>query len=121
MALSTLDFQQARIKQVLFKSRLRSVLYGVREADSDLFSLQHNPLGQWLQTVVKPKYGSYPEVLEIERTLQRLLSTGQDLVRQYQRGHIEEARAGLEKINQYSDQITELLQKLAATTQRAAA
>jgi hypothetical protein len=37
MALSSLDFQQARIKQVLFKSRLRSVLYGVREADAALF------------------------------------------------------------------------------------
>ncbi|MCB2409119.1 hypothetical protein [Hymenobacter lucidus] len=121
MDISTLDFQQASIKQVLFKSRLRSVLYGVREADADLFSLQLNPLGQWLHTVVKPKYGGYPEVLEIERVLQLLLSTGQELVKQYQRGHIEEARAGLEKINQYSDQITDLLQKLAHTSQRTAA
>jgi hypothetical protein len=121
MDISTLDFQQASIKQVLFKSRLRSVLYGVREAEADLFSLQLNPLGQWLQTVVKPRYGSYPQVLEIERILQRLLSTGQELVKQYQRGHIEEARAGLEKVNQYSDQITALLQQLANSPESRAA
>ena len=54
MDITNLDFQQARIKQVLFKSRLRSILYGVREADPSLFSLQQNPLGQWLTTTVKP-------------------------------------------------------------------
>ena len=34
---NSLDFQQARIKQILFKSQLRSVLYGVREADEAFF------------------------------------------------------------------------------------
>ncbi|TGE27933.1 hypothetical protein [Hymenobacter metallicola] len=112
MDITTLDFQQARIKQVLFKSRLRSVLYGVREADSSLFSLRDNPLAQWLQTVVKPKYGARPEVLEIERALQNMLSTSQKLATQYQRGHIEESRAGLEQVDVYANQIEKLLQQL---------
>ena len=46
MPLSSFDFQQARVKQVLFKSRLRSVLYGVREAEPALFSLADTPLNQ---------------------------------------------------------------------------
>ncbi|UOQ52560.1 hypothetical protein [Hymenobacter cellulosivorans] len=121
MDITNLDFQQASIKQVLFKSRLRSVLYGVREADADLFSPLLNPLAQWLHTVVRPKYGTSAEVFEIERVLQRMLSAGQDLVRQYQRGHIEEARTGLEQINHYSDQITDLLNKLAHSPARVAA
>jgi hypothetical protein len=112
MDISALDFQQASIKQVLFKSRLRSVLYGVREADPTLFSPELNPLGQWLSTVVKPRYGAHAEVREIERLLQRMLSAGQSLVSQYQRGHIEEARAGMDQINQYSDQLTALLKQL---------
>jgi hypothetical protein len=112
MDITTLDFQQARIKQVLFKSRLRSVLYGVREAEPALFSLRENPLGQWLQTVVKPKYGHRPEVQEIERAIQNMLTTSQKLVSQYQRGHIEESRAGLEQVDVYSDQIEKLLQKI---------
>lgn len=113
MDLNSLDFQQARIKQVLFKSRLRSVLYGVREADPALFSTRDNPLGQWLDTIVKPKYGATPQVREIERLLHDTLSTGQSLVRQYQRGQIEEARKGLEQIESRSDQIDALLQNLA--------
>ncbi|MBD2716511.1 hypothetical protein KBK19_15825 [Microvirga sp. STR05] len=112
MDITNLDFQQARIKQVLFKSRLRSVLYGVREADDALFSMQQNPLGEWLNTIVKPKYGAYPEVREIERVLQRMLDSGQALVRQYQRGQLEESRTGLEQIDGYADQIVALLQKM---------
>ncbi|RTQ48864.1 hypothetical protein EJV47_14805 [Hymenobacter gummosus] len=113
MDLTSLDFQQARIKQVLFKSRLRSVLYGVREADPTLFSVRDNPLGQWLETIVKPRYGTMPQVREIERLLQDTLNTGQALVRQYQRGQIEEARKGLEQVESRTEQIDALLQSMA--------
>ena len=109
---TNLDFQQARIKQVLFKSRLRSVLYGVREADEVLFSRPLNPLGQWLDAVVRPKYGAHPEVREIERVLLQMLSTGRDLAAQYQRGQIEESRAGLDRVNAQAAQIEGLFQRL---------
>jgi len=109
MALTSFDFQQARVKQVLFKSRLRSVLYGVREAEPELFSMRENPLGQWLQTSVKPALGAQPEVREIERVLQQMLQTGHDLARRYQSGLIEEARNGLDQVNIYADQIELLL------------
>ena len=112
MALSTLDFQQARIKQVLFKSRLRSVLYGVREADAALLSLAENPFGQWLNAVVKPHYATRPEVRAMEQTLQATLQAGQSLVQQYQRGQIEEARTGLDQINSFADQIEAQLNTL---------
>lgn len=112
MALTSFDFQQARVKQVLFKSRLRSVLYGVRMAEPELFSIRENPLGQWLQTTVKPHYGALPEVREIERVLQQMLQTGQDLSARYSRGQIEESRAGLDQINGYAEQIESLLNRL---------
>ncbi|MBC7447089.1 MAG: hypothetical protein H7330_03430 [Hymenobacteraceae bacterium] len=112
MNLSVLDFQQARIKQVLFKSRLRSVLYGVRQADDSLFVAQHNPMAEWLRTVMKPQYGRHPEVGEIERQLLQMLKVGQELTNQYRRGLIEEARAGLSRIDVHADRITTLLQTL---------
>ncbi|RYZ56143.1 MAG: hypothetical protein EOP49_01120 [Sphingobacteriales bacterium] len=115
MALSLFDFQQARVKQVLFKSRLRSVLYGVREADAALFSPAESPLGQWVQTVLKPTYGTRPEVRETERLLQQMLRTGQELTSRYQRGQIEEARAGLDQINSFADQIDAVLLGLQAS------
>jgi hypothetical protein len=112
MELSKLDFQQARIKQVLFKSRLRSVLYGVREADDALFETAHNPLSQWLQTVVKPQFGAQTEVRQLERSIEQMLSAGRGLVRQYQRGQIEEARAGLEQVDTFAQDIESALQGL---------
>jgi hypothetical protein len=109
MELTALDFQQARVKQVLFKSRLRSVLYGVREPDPSLLSMQDNPLGQWLNTVLKPYYGQRPEITGIERLLRQTLDTGQTLVRQHQRGEMEQARAGLEQIERLASEIDQLL------------
>ncbi|WP_426490866.1 hypothetical protein [Hymenobacter sp. 102] len=112
MELTNLDFQQARIKQVLFKSRLRSVLYGVREPDPSLFSLAENPLGMWLQNTVKPKYGTSMPYQRLEQELQRMLRTGQQLVQQYQRGQLEESRAGLEQLDHHATIIEDLLQEL---------
>ena len=112
MDLTSLDFQQARIKLVLFKSRLRSVIYGVRTPEPDLLSRQHNPLGEWLTSIARPRYGHHPEIAEIEHTLQLMLSVGQELISQYQRGQIEEARTGLSRIDAHADQITSLLQQL---------
>ena len=112
MPLSSFDFQQARVKQVVFKSRLRSVLYGVREAEPALFAYAENPLGQWIQTVLKPELGSPAAVRELENTLQQLLRTGQDLASRYQRGLIEEARNGLEQVNTFAEQIERQLLSL---------
>ena len=112
MPLSSFDFQQARVKQVLFKSRLRSVLYGVRVAEPNLFSYADNPLGQWIQTELKPVLGHRPAVGELERALQQMLRTSQDLAARYQRGQIEEARAGLDQVNAFADQIERLLLNL---------
>jgi len=112
MGLTTLDFQQARVKQVLFKSRLRSVRYGVREAEPSLFSMQENPLGQWVALVLKPQYGHRVEVAGIERLIRQMLDVGQALVRQHQRCEMEQARAGLEQIERLASEIDQLLTAL---------
>jgi hypothetical protein len=112
MDVNALDFQQVRIKQILFKSQLRSVLYGVREADEALFSVEGNALGQWLSTVIKPKFVGRPEVREAEGLLQNMLRMGRELTAQYGRGQIEEARRGLTQIDRLGEQLVMVLQKL---------
>lgn len=114
MDLNSLDFQQARIKQILFKSQLRSVLYGVREADEALFSAQGNALGLWLSTQVKPRYPGRSEVREAERLFQQLIGTGRELTAQYQRGQIDEARRGLSQIDRIGEELVLVLQQLGA-------
>lgn len=115
MDINTLDFQQGRIKQILFKSQLRSVLYGVREPDASLFSPQGNVLAQWIRATVKPKYPNRLEVIEAEHLLLQLLNTGRDLVAQYQRGQIDEARRGMSQIDRLGDRLVTQLEKLASS------
>lgn len=117
MQLTALDFQQARVKQVLFKSRLRSVLYGVREAEPSLFAMQENPLGQWVAAVLKPQHGHRSEVAGIERLIRQMLDVGQALVRQHQGGEMEQARAGLEQIERLASEIDQLLTAVERGTQ----
>ncbi|MCA8829293.1 hypothetical protein [Hymenobacter pini] len=112
MELTSLDFQQARIKQVLFKSRLRSVVYGVREPDESLFQLADNPFGAWLATTVRPQYGATVPYQRLEQELQQMLRTGKALVQQYQQGKLEESRAGLEQLDAHAAHIELLLQDL---------
>ena len=109
MPLTSFDFQQARVKQVVFKSQLRSVLYGVRTVDNALFSFADNPLGQWLQVKMSSASGTHPSVRELHRTVRQLLRVGQHLAARYQRGQTEEARAGLVQIDALTDQIEGLL------------
>jgi len=71
--------------------------------------MQDNPLAQWLNTVMKPHYGQRPEIAGIERLLRQTLDTGQTLVRQHQRGEMEQARAGLEQIERLATEIDQLL------------
>lgn len=115
MDISSLDFQQARIKLVVFKSRLRSILYGVRESDPALFAARDNPFGQWLTTTLVPRFGLVSEVRSIERVLAQMLRYGQELVLLYQRGEIERARTGLEQIDAYAAEIDGLLRQLEVT------
>jgi hypothetical protein len=112
MEYSSFDFQQARVKQVLFKSQLRSVLYGVKEPDSDFFSPRHSPFGVWLHTVGRASYGNLTEVRELEQQLGALLRVAKDLYALYQQGKIEEARSSLNQIDPYNDKITALLQQM---------
>ena len=96
------------------------MLYGVREADDALFSPQENALGQWLSTVIKPKFPLRPEVREAERLLQDMLRTGRELTAQHQRGQIEEARLGLSQIDKIGEQLVAVLQQLGSRPAQAA-
>ena len=112
MDLTSLDFQHARIKLVVFKSRLRSVLYGVREPEEALFSVRDNPFGQWVTSTLVPRFGLSPEIRTMERMLHQMLQQGRELVRYYQQGRIEEARAGLEQVEAYAASIDQVLRQL---------
>ncbi|OKL40648.1 histidine kinase [Pontibacter flavimaris] len=104
------DFQQLRIKHILFKSKVRSVLYGGRK-DEAFFS-GSGPLSLWFSAIGRSKYVGLPEMQELIKVQQELDSASDQLFRLYGNGKIEEALAGLQKIEERSARFLELLSKL---------
>lgn len=105
-----IDFQQLRIKHILFKSKVRSVLYGGRK-DETFFS-GSGPLISWFSLVGKSRYGNLTEMQELARVQQELDTTARELFRLYEQGQIEQSMAGLQKIDERSDRFLQLLAKL---------
>jgi hypothetical protein len=56
-----LDFDQARIKHMLFKSKLRSILYGSKTDELPILNEREYPVGKWLYGHALQKYNAIPE------------------------------------------------------------
>ncbi len=102
MNLNSIDFQQGRVKHILFKSKIRSILFGGK-MDETLLSSRTSPSGQWLYNIAIPRYGSSMEMREVERLHREIHAYASSLVSLYKRGRIEEAREGLATVEAYSE------------------
>ncbi|MGV3540752.1 MAG: hypothetical protein ACO1OQ_13140 [Rufibacter sp.] len=111
VSLTSLDIQQARIKFILFKSKLRSILYG-GTLDESILSPRENVLGQWLYSSALHRYNHLSEVKELEKLNLYITSKASELVNLYRRGKIEEARSGLGYLEKNEDDLTRLLSTL---------
>jgi hypothetical protein len=104
------DFQQIRIKHILFKSKVRSVLYG-GVFDSVFFS-ESGPISHWFLQVGKVKYSNEPELFNLQKTHSELLSYANQLFTLYRNGSIDQAHAGMKEIEKLSDRFQELLTQM---------
>lgn len=104
------DFQQLRIKHILFKSKVRSVLYGGTK--DEVFFSRSGPLSTWFSSVGIGRYHDLPEMQELAKVQQELSSTADQLFRLYASGKIEQALAGLQKVEEQSNRFLKLLARL---------
>ncbi|GAA4306176.1 histidine kinase [Nibribacter koreensis] len=104
-----IDFQQLRIKHILFKSKVRSVLYG--GTVDEVFFSSSGPIPVWFSTVGK-KYSHKPEMLELKQTYQSLEATARSLFGLYANGKMEQAQNGLSEIEALSDRFLSLIARL---------
>ncbi|KAA3439861.1 histidine kinase [Rufibacter hautae] len=104
------DFQQLRIKHILFKSKVRSVLYGGTH-DADFFS-RNGPINIWFNSVGFSRYRNVSEVLELKQVQQDLSAAADSLFSLYDKGKIDEAQNGLGTIEKLSERFLQLLSKL---------
>lgn len=107
----SLDFQQAKIKHLQFKSNLRSILYGVSTIDEKPVLSHHEcAVGKWIYEHALEVYGKVPELLELEKTHADIHRKARELVDLYKVGKVAESRNGLGEIEEIADTLVKLLE-----------
>jgi hypothetical protein len=104
-----IDFQQLRIKHILFKSKVRSVLYG--GAIDEVFFSKEGPIPVWFSTT-GIKYLQAPEMFELKQVYQSLENTARSLFSLYGNGKMEQAQSGLSEIESLSERFIKVLVQL---------
>lgn len=105
-----LDFEQAKAKHLLFKSKLRSILYGAQLIDeSPVLSHFECTVGKWIYSHALKVYGHIPEMQELEKVHADIHTSARKLVALYKDGKVEEARKGLTDMEKIADHLVGLL------------
>lgn len=104
------DLQQLRIKLILFKSKVRSAVYGGTPDEEFLSS--SGPVSQWFRTIGAVRYSYLPEFTTMSRVYKELVITATQLINFYRSGKIEEAHEGLRDIENLSEKLTGLISTL---------
>lgn len=104
-----LDFEQARAKHLLFKSRLRAILYGIDIDEAPVLSHHECNVGKWIYDYALKTYGEVPEMQEFEKVHADIHISARKLVALYKEGKVEEAREGLSEMEEIADKLVKKL------------
>ncbi len=104
-----LDFTQAKAKHLLFKSKLKSMLYGMEMEETPLISHYECAVGKWIYGHALNDFGHIPEMHELEKVHSDIHLSARKLIALYKSGNIEEARKGLEEMELIADHLIGLL------------
>lgn len=107
-----LDFEQARAKHLLFKSKLRSILYGAEVDEAPVLSHHECTVGKWIYGHALTAYGHIPEMNDLERVHADIHTKARELVAQYKAGKVDDARVGLTEMENIADNLIGLLGKV---------
>jgi hypothetical protein len=110
MEIAQIDFQQLRIKHILYKSKVRSFLYG-GTFDAAFFT-SAGPIDVWFTTVGKVRYASEPQISSLAKLHRELNALALELYILYSNGEIDQAHEGLRSVEMKSDQFIEMLSSL---------
>ena len=111
MAADSNEFEQARIKHLLFKSKLRAILLGAKIEEGPVLSEHECPFGQWMQTYLLKACAEFPELKEMERLHTEMHREARLVVKQYHAGN-EPSEDSLAKIEQMGQQVMGMLDAL---------
>lgn len=106
------DFESGLVKHLLFKSKLRSFLYGSGTSQGPIRDPQQCAFGHWIQDRILGVYGHLPEARELDRVHIQIHEQANRLMDLHQQGEQEAALAGLPAVEHLVDHITRLLRTM---------
>ncbi|WP_159466952.1 PAS domain S-box protein [Dyadobacter sp. 3J3] len=109
MNLLELDFERAKAKHILFKTRLRSMLYGIDMDESAVTSHKECEVGKWIYEYALENYGDIPEMQDLEKVHRKIHDCANELIHLYKNGEVEKAREGLTTMELIAGNLTTLL------------
>lgn len=107
-----IDCQQLRIKHILYKSKVRSVLYGGNYEEA--FFSSASPVSAWFSTVAFQRYQGITEVQQLNSLHREMSQLVNQLISLYQSGKIEQAHEGFKAVENKSEEFLNLLTRLEA-------
>ncbi|MCF0054300.1 PAS domain S-box protein [Dyadobacter sp. CY356] len=109
MNLIELDFERAKAKHILFKTQLRSMLYGVEADEFSVTSHEECEVGKWIYNHALERYGYIPEMHDLEKVHHKIHDCANELLGLYRNGEVEKAREGLSSMELIAGNLTTLL------------
>jgi len=104
-----LDFEQAKARHLLFKTRLRSILFGIEIDETPVVSHHECAVGKWIYGHALKEYGHIPEMKELERVHANIHLSARELIALFRKGKVEEAHSGLDEMETIADNLIGLL------------
>ncbi|GAB3235781.1 hypothetical protein GCM10027346_25790 [Hymenobacter seoulensis] len=106
------EFDSVSVKHLLFKSKVRSFLYGSNIDEAPIRDAQVCAFGQWITQRALVDFRHLPESRELDHVHQQIHAVANRLMDMKLKGQQEEAIAGLSEINTLADRITRLLRTM---------
>lgn len=103
------EFESAFTKHILFKSKVKSYLYGSDTPLEPITNYWQCNFGIWIQNSGLPHYGHIAEMQQLNQVHRHIHDYATVLVNLKKKGHDEEAIAGIPQLEKIADQITTLL------------
>ncbi|QNF35687.1 CZB domain-containing protein [Adhaeribacter swui] len=111
------EFKAAITKHFLFKSKVKSYVYGVDTALAPILDHRQCNFGIWIKDYGFPLYGHIPAMLQLNKVHEEIHEYATYLVNLKKSGKDEEAINGLAGLEERADQIIQLLHTIQAESQ----
>lgn len=105
-------FESAKIKHIVFKSKVKSYLYGSDTPLEPILNYRQCSFGEWIYEVGLTRFSHLPEMHQLEKVHRDIHDHAINLVNLKQGNQTEIALAGLPQLEVLANNIVKLLQQI---------